>query len=81
MEMLLTLMNYAVENNVVYFAPNYNMAICEDGHVNVGKMKTCQKCGKPIERNMLRVVGFYTDISNWKSERQGKIDYESRVFY
>ena len=80
-EMLLTLMNYAVENNVVYFAPNYNMAICEDNHVNVGKMSVCQKCGKPIVRNMLRVVGFYTDVSNWKKERRGAIDYESRVFY
>lgn len=80
-EMLLTLMNYCVENDVVYFAPNYNMAICKDGHITVGKVDKCAICGAEIEYNMTRVVGFFTKISDWVKERRGKLDYESRVFY
>lgn len=80
-EMLLTLMNYAVENNVVYFACNYNISQCSNKHLTVGKVNTCSICGEPIVENYLRVVGFLTPVSSWKEERRGKIDYESRVFY
>ena len=80
-EMLLTLMNYCVENDVVYFAPNYNMAICKEGHITVGKVDKCATCGAEIDYNMTRVVGFFTKISDWVKERRGKLDYESRVFY
>ena len=80
-EVLLTLMKYSVENNVIYFANNYNMAVCTQGHITVGKVDTCATCGSPIKENWLRVVGFMTPRSSWMEERRGKTDYESRVFY
>ena len=64
----------------MYFAPNYNIQECSEGHTSVGKNEHCPKCGKEISENYTRVVGFYTPVSSWKSERQGKVDYESRVF-
>ena len=80
-EMLLTLMNYCVENNVVYFAPNYTFSVCNQNHFTVGKHDKCAVCGSEIVSNMTRVVGFFTKVSDWIKERRGEIDYESRVFY
>ena len=80
-EMLLTLMNHAVENNVIYFAINMNLAVCSNHHITIGKVDKCAICGEDIVENYLRVVGFMTPVSSWKEERRGKIDYESRVFY
>lgn len=80
LDMLLTLMDYAVENNVVYFAPNYNIQKCENGHVTVGKSEVCPECGAKVVENYTRVVGFYTPVSTWKKERRGDIDYQSRVW-
>lgn len=80
-EMLLTLMNYCVENDVVYFAPNYAFSVCKQGHINIGKHNKCQICGSDIDYQMTRVVGFFTKVSDWVKERRGKLDYESRVFY
>lgn len=79
-DILETLMNFAISSGINYFAPNYNIQECEDGHTTVGKTGHCPKCGKDIVEDYTRVVGFYTPKSAWKSERQGKIDYESRVF-
>ena len=79
-DVLEALMEFAIENNVNYFAPNYNIMECVDGHTNVGKSDHCPTCGKEIADNYTRVVGFYTPVSKWKEERRGEIDYESRVF-
>lgn len=77
-DMLLTLMDYAVQAGCVYFAPNYNIQECENGHITVGKTGVCPDCGGKIVENYTRVVGFYTPVSDWKEERRGKVDYESR---
>ena len=79
-DVLEALMEFAIENDVVYFAPNYNIMECENGHTNVGKSHQCPECGGEITENYTRVVGFYTPVSKWKEERRGEIDYESRVF-
>ena len=79
-DVLETLMEFAIKNGVVYFAPNYNIMECENGHTNVGKSDHCPECNGEIVENYTRVVGFYTPVSKWKEERRGEIDYESRVF-
>lgn len=63
----------------LYYAVNLNIAICEDGHMNVGKISVCQICGKPIETNLTRVVGFITSVSDWNKVRRW--EYERRYFY
>lgn len=75
-----TLMDFAINEGVVYFAPNYNIQECVNGHTTVGRNDHCPECGEEITENYTRVVGFYTPVSKWKSERQGEIDYKSRVF-
>lgn len=80
LDVLETLLEFAIDEGVVYFAPNYNVQECSEGHTSVGKNDHCPKCGSDIVENYTRVVGFYTPVSSWKSERQHEIDYESRVF-
>lgn len=80
-DMLMTLMDYAIQQGVVYFAPNYNIQQCENGHITVGKTCHCPECGGEIVENYTRVVGFYTPVSKWKQERRGETDYKSRVWY
>lgn len=48
----------------VYFAINYNLQKCEDGHMSVGKANVCQVCGKPITDNYIRVNITAPIISN-----------------
>jgi len=66
--------------NVVYWAVNYNLQQCEDGHMSVGKVENCSICGKPIVNNYTRVVGFLTNVRNWHKTRREE-DYPNRKFY
>ena len=74
------LIKFSIENGVVYHAINYNLQKCEGGCITVGKSDKCQKCGKNILENYVRVVGFLTPISNWNKVRR-EIDYPNRQFY
>ena len=31
--------------------------------------KTCPVCGKPVETEYTRIVGFYTPVKTWSKER------------
>ena len=77
MEKLITI---AAKLGVVYFAVNYNLQECENGHIIVGQEETCSKCGAKIESNYTRVVGFLTDVDNWHKKRR-KEDYPEREWY
>lgn len=65
---------------VVYFAVNYNLQRCVNGHMSVGKGEKCSICGEDIEDNFTRVVGFLTNVKNWHKIRRDE-DYPNRVFY
>jgi len=65
---------------VVYFAINYIIAECSDGHICVTNGKTCTICGKDITNKFTRVVGFLTNIKNWHEVRREK-DFPNRQFY
>jgi ribonucleoside-triphosphate reductase len=66
--------------NVVYFAINYELNKCENGHMTVGKIDTCSICGAKVTDKYLRVVGFITNIKNWTKVRREK-DHPNRKFY
>jgi ribonucleoside-triphosphate reductase len=74
------LMKACAEKGVVYFAINYNIQQCFEGHMSVGKLDKCVICGADIENNYTRVVGFLTNTKNWHKVRREE-DYPNRVFY
>lgn len=70
----------AVEYGVIYCAYNYNMQRCSEGHISVGKRDMCPLCGKEIQENFTRVVGFLVNVKNWHKVRRDQ-DYPNRQFY
>ena len=65
---------YIADAGVTYFAWNTKIQVCEDNHAFYGT--TCPTCGKPIDSEFTRIVGFYTQIKTWSSER--KQEYKMR---
>jgi len=79
-EDIMNLIAISAKKGVVYFAINYNLQECENGHMSVGKGNVCSICGKSIINNYTRVVGFLTNTKNWHKVRREK-DYPNRQFY
>lgn len=77
---IVDLIKYCAKQGVVYWAINYNLQECENGHLTVGRNENCSICNQPIINNYTRVVGFLTNTKNWNPTRR-KIDYPNRVFY
>jgi ribonucleoside-triphosphate reductase len=65
---------------VVYFAINYVIAKCENGHMSVSNNEICSVCGGNITDKFTRVVGFLTNTKNWNKTRR-EIDFPNRQFY
>lgn len=65
---------------VVYFAINYELNKCENGHMTVGRNDICTICGSKITDKYLRIVGFLTNTKNWHKTRREK-DFPNRQFY
>ena len=61
------MVNYIAEQGVTYYAFNTKIQTCEDNHAFYGR--TCPVCGKPVETEYTRIVGFYTPIKTWSRER------------
>lgn len=76
---IMALIQETAKQGVVYFAINYVLAECEDGHMTVTNGNECH-CGKSIINHYTRVVGFLTNTKNWNSVRR-RIDYPNRQFY
>lgn len=64
------MVNYISDAGVTYFAFNTKIQACEDNHAFYGM--TCPVCGKPVETEFTRIVGFYTPIKAWSKERQAE---------
>lgn len=77
---IMDLIMACAKKGVIYFAINYNLQRCEDFHMTVGKNDICPICGKPIEENFTRVVGFVTSVKNWNKVRREE-DWPERQFY
>lgn len=65
---------YIADAGVTYFAWNTKIQACEDNHAFYGT--TCPTCGKPVNVEFTRIVGFYTPIKSWSTER--KEEYKLR---
>ena len=74
------LVKFCAKSGVVYFAINYLLNKCENGHMSVGLLDKCPQCGAPIVGKYTRVVGFLTEVSNWHKVRREK-DFPNRRFY
>ena len=73
------LIDHCAESGVVYWAINYCIQRCANGHMSVGRVDTCD-CGAAITENFTRVVGFLTNVENWNKVRREE-DYPNRQFY
>ena len=62
------MVEYIADQGVTYFAFNTKIQACEDNHAFYGT--TCPECGKPMSTEYTRVVGFYTPIKTWTSDRR-----------
>lgn len=74
------LIKTAAKLGIVYWAVNYNLQECKNGHMSVGKGENCTICGGNIVNNYTRVVGFLTNTKNWHKVRREQ-DYPNRQFY
>lgn len=61
------MVKYIADAGVTYFAFNTKIQACEENHAFYGR--TCPICGKPVETEYTRVVGFYTPINTWSNSR------------
>ena len=61
------LTEYIADQGVTYFAFNTKIQACEDNHAFYGNV--CPECGKPVDSEYTRIVGFYTKIKTWSKER------------
>ena len=61
------MVEYIAEKGVTYFAFNTKIQACENNHAFYGKK--CPMCGKPVATEYTRIVGFYTPIKTWSTER------------
>lgn len=73
-EKALRMTNYIAQQGVTYYAFNTKIQVCENNHAFYGT--TCPVCGKPVDAEFSRVVGFYTKIKTWSNER--KKEYKMR---
>lgn len=79
-EKLENLIELCAKQGVIYWAVNYNLQLCENGHMTVGRGEVCSVCGGKIIDNFTRVVGFLTSPRNWHKVRR-EVDYPNRTFY
>lgn len=59
---------YIISKGVSYFAFNPTLSVCRSGHTFYGNK--CPVCGKDVHEKFTRIVGFFTPISSWGSERR-----------
>jgi ribonucleoside-triphosphate reductase len=69
-----TMTEYVADQGVTYFAWNTKIQTCKHNHAFYGDI--CPKCGEPVATEYTRVVGFYTPIESWSSDR--KAEYKLR---
>ena len=79
-QVMANLIETCANKGVVYFAINYVLQECEEGHLSVGNLDVCPLCGKPITGKYTRVVGFLTKVNNWNKTRRD-VDFPNRQFY
>lgn len=79
-EKIVDLIKSCAKQGVVYWAINYALKMCAQGHMTVGKEPFCTVCGDKIVDEYTRVVGFLTNTKNWHKVRR-EFDWPKRQFY
>lgn len=79
-EDIMELIRTTAKRGVVYFAINYVLSECQNGHMTVSNDNVCPVCGGEIVNKYTRVVGFLTNVKNWHKVRREK-DFPNRQFY
>lgn len=78
--------NFIADQGVTYFAFNTKIQACKNNHAFYGSK--CPVCGKPVDTEFTRIVGFYTPVKTYSKERKaefemrewGDINAEAEVF-
>lgn len=65
---------YIADQGLTYFAFNTKIQACAQNHAFFGKK--CPVCGGDVATEYTRIVGFYTPIKTWSSQR--KAEYKMR---
>ena len=73
------LIHHAAASGAVYFAVNYQINRCAQGHMTVGRNDACPTCGAPVIDTFTRVVGFLTNTKHWNKTRR-EHDWPERKF-
>lgn len=73
------LIHHAAASGAVYFAVNYQINRCAQGHMTVGRNDACPTCGAPVIDTFTRVVGFLTNTKHWNKTRRER-DWPERKF-
>lgn len=73
------LISHAASCGAVYFAVNYQINRCAQGHMSVGRAARCPLCGEAVEDTFTRVVGFLTNTKHWNRTRR-EHDWPERTF-
>jgi ribonucleoside-triphosphate reductase len=73
------LIHHAAASGAVYFAVNYQINRCAQGHMTVGRNDVCPTCGAPVIDTFTRVVGFLTNTKHWNKTRR-EHDWPERTF-
>lgn len=68
------MVNYIADQGVTYFAFNTKIQACKHNHAFYGTK--CPVCGKPVDTEFTRIVGFYTPVKTYSKER--KAEFEMR---
>jgi ribonucleoside-triphosphate reductase len=79
-QVMVDMIHQCAKMGVVYWAINYQLNRCVNGHMTVGTTDICSICGEPIEDKYMRVVGFLTAVKNWHKTRR-EVDFPNRQFY
>lgn len=67
-QVVVDLINHTAKMGVIYWAMNYTLGECENGHMVVGS--TCNICNGTIVSTYTRVVGFLTKVDAWNKVRR-----------
>ncbi len=61
------MVEYIADQGVTYFAFNTKIQACKNNHAFYGSK--CPICGGYVDTEYTRIVGFYTPIKTWSTER------------
>jgi ribonucleoside-triphosphate reductase len=69
----------AIKTGLEHFALNMVNSLCENNHNTMGNINKCPICGNEVMRKFSRVIGFFTEVSNWNSARRDW-EFDKRKF-